>query len=293
MQTIQSLTTLSESGPCREVINKLKTLGEMFDNSHRFAETVVALRAAVMLHKDLCIQDPSGSESSLAKLMIRLSNALYHSKCFAEACAVDEEAIPILSKLYENDPDEYRADLADLIDGYHGHLYAMQRLEEACVAAETCVGMRRELYTLNPEKHARDLVSAFDSWSRLLIPLNRNEEARDLLEEAIPICREWFKTDETFCASLTILLHQHAHVLYGLGLYVQACEVGEESITLGKQLSRQELDKYYYDMKRSMNNHAICLRTVGRIEEAKAIEKERDYLMSSVGCISGRVIYHH
>ena len=105
MQTIQSLTALSESGPCREVIKKLKTLGEMFDDSRRFAEAAVGMGAAVTLHRGLYIQTPSESESSLAKIMFGLSGALYHSEYFAEACAMDEEAIPILRRLYKNDPE--------------------------------------------------------------------------------------------------------------------------------------------------------------------------------------------
>jgi len=286
MQTIQSLTTISASDLCREVIRRLDNLGEKFNKLRRPAEEVVVMRAAVMLQKDLSTQDPSESEDSLARLMSELSVALYATGRVTESCAVDEEIITILRRLYENDPAMHGEKLAIVLHHYALALPVAKRKEEAFAAHELCVKIRRELYSLNPKDHVRDLVLSLNSWGSHLVSRHRYPEARDVLDEGVSICREWFKIDETHGPGLAGLLRMYAVVLHSLGLIEQACEVGGECIALYKQFYGQDPAKYRDSLELAMKGQWIHLHAIGRIEEADAIREERGSLMLSRGSIS-------
>jgi len=285
MQTIQSLTAISASDLCREVIRRLDNLGKKFYELRRHAEAVVVRRAAVMLQKDLSTQDPSESEGSLATLMFELSIALYASKCFTESCAVDEEAIAILRRLYENDPVTHGAGLADVLHNYATHLPAAKRPEEAFAVHELCVKIRRELYLLNPQRHVSDMLLSLQNWGRALISHDRHREARDVLDEGLSICRERFKNGEKHGPRLAELLRTYAFTLHVLELSEQSCEVGKECIALYKQLYEQDPAKYRDDLGIMMNEQAVYLRSIGRIEEANTIGNERVTLVLSTGSI--------
>jgi len=288
MQTIQSLTTLSGSGPCREVIRSLHNLGNEFYELGRPAEAVVVRRSAVMLQKNLSAQDPSESEDLLASFMGELSVALrlYASGCYTESCAVDEEAITILRRLYEDDPAKHGAGLANALHDYALNLHVANRQEEAFAVHELCVKIRRELYSLNPKEHVHDFLLSFNSWGNNLVSDDRYSEARDVLDEGVSICREWLKIDEAHGPRLADLLGLYALALHGLELSEQACEVGKECIALCKQFYEQHPAKYSNYLESAMNDQAMRLRSIGRTEEANAIENERGHLMLSTESIS-------
>ena len=267
MQTIQSLTTLSGSDPCREVIQRLDNIRKEFHELGRPAEAVVVGRAAVMLQKDLSTQDPSESEDALATLMYQLSFALYQSKYFTESCAVDEEAIAILRRLYENDPVTHRARLALALHNYAVHLPAAKRSEEAFAVHELCVKISREQYALNPKECLDGLVWGLDNWGRDLISHDRYAEARGVLDEGVCICREWFKIDETHGPRFAESLRLYALALRGLELSEQACEVGKECIALCKRLYGQDQAKYRHYLEIAMNEQAVRLRSIGQLRK--------------------------
>jgi Tetratricopeptide repeat len=128
----------------------LNNLGNLYDDTHRFAEAEATLKEAADIRRALAAQNPAAYRPDLAQTLNNLGALYGETHRFAEAEVALRETADIQRTLAAQNPAAYRPNLAAMLNNL-GYLYGTaRRFADAEAALKGAADIERELATQNP-----------------------------------------------------------------------------------------------------------------------------------------------
>ncbi len=163
----------------------LNNLGNVYDDTHRFADAEAAYKEAADIPRELAAQNPAAYRPELAGALDNLGILYGDTHRFADAEAALKEAAGIERELMAQNPAAYRPELAGALNNL-GILYRdMHRFAEAEAALKEAADIRRELAAQNPAAYRPELAETLNNLTSLYRDMHRDSDAEAAEAEAL------------------------------------------------------------------------------------------------------------
>ena len=239
---------------------------------------------AIATYRRLAQTNPQEYEPSLARALNNLGIHWRNVGRLDKAMALFKEAVEVNRRLARANPAAHDLELAIALNSLGNLLPEAGQRDEGLRIAEEAVEVNRRLATANPVAYEHYLAMALNTFANALQVQARWRDALRPTEEAVEICRRLAAANpEAYEPTLATALDNLGTRLavaasVGPGDEAQALALAlartEEAVRIYRRLAASSLARFEHDLARALNNLAMRLAQVGRLDEAVTVAEE-------------------
>ncbi|KAG8952072.1 hypothetical protein FRC03_012276 [Tulasnella sp. 419] len=258
----------------RNLVRKLNSIGR--------AEEVIKMREeAIRMGRELIKVNRKTYLPDLVMELYSYAACVRDIGRSEEAVEMEDEAIQMHRELVERDAKTHLPDFSRSLHNLATHLAGIGRFEEAVMVGAEAVGMHQVLVEWDRNTY---LPRLSDSLHNLAVDMNKirmTKEAVNVGKEAVQIGRELIEMDrKTHLPGFSLSLHNLALHLNAIRRFEGAVRVGKEAVALRRELVKMD-SGYTAKLIKSLQDLAVYLRNMGRLNDAKMVEEELSKIHSS------------
>ncbi|WP_215455431.1 serine protease [Streptomyces sp. ATCC 21386] len=233
-----------------------------------------AAEKSVALWHVLAAHGWPGAESGLGLALNTLALASDHGRSRPKALSLSQDVLRHYQELAERDPDTYTADLAMAWYNHANRLADADRLDDALRGALTARDLYRDLAHDDPE-HLPDVALAEYGLTRIHSALGQFGAATADARRAADLYRDLAaRWPDRYRPRVPEVVGSLAELLRTAGLFTEALEVAEESLTEFRRLAALDPKRFAQDLAEGLSDATAVFDDHGDEERARAAAEE-------------------